>query len=90
MGTLMKQGEDVKTDGVMILNISGATCLGLMAGMVNDTIVLVIVLFVEEPIKSENWQYREVAIMAFISILDELSDEVIRQYASGSIDQMIW
>ena len=90
MGTLMKQGEDVKTDGVMILNISGATCLGLMAGMVNDAIVLVIVLFVEKPIKSEDWQYREVAIMAFISILDELSDEVIRQYASGSIDQMIW
>ena len=66
MDTLLKQDEDADAeDEIWNLSMSASTCLGLVAGTVEDIIVPAVMPFVEQNIQSENWLNREAATMAF-------------------------
>jgi importin subunit beta-1 len=57
--------------------MAAATCLNLFAQCVGDNIVSPIVPFVESNISNEDWRFREAAVMAFGSILDGPSPELL-------------
>ncbi len=83
---LTKQDEDASQDDeVWNLSMAGATCLALIATTTEDDVVPVIIPFVQQHIQSENWRYREAATMAFSSILDGPSSEVIGKFVNQSI-----
>lgn len=73
----MKQDEHAKLDDDYLWNLSmsGATCLELVVGTVDNAIVPMIMPFVHDHIQSENWRCKEAATMAFSSILIGPSDE---------------
>lgn len=88
--TLTKQDEEVEIDDDQWnLNMSGATCLTLVANCVEDAIVPAIMPFVQQNIQSENWRHREAATMAFSSILEGPGDEAIGQYVNQSIPVLL-
>eukprot|EP00567_Pseudictyota_dubia_P000409 CAMPEP_0197465044 /NCGR_PEP_ID=MMETSP1175-20131217/64336_1 /TAXON_ID=1003142 /ORGANISM="Triceratium dubium, Strain CCMP147" /LENGTH=870 /DNA_ID=CAMNT_0043001049 /DNA_START=88 /DNA_END=2700 /DNA_ORIENTATION=+ len=88
--TLTKQDEDVDVDEeAWNLSMAGATCLGLVASTVGDAVVPIVMPFVQQHIKSENWRYREAATMAFSSILDGPSGESIGPYVNQSIPVLL-
>jgi len=88
--TLTKQDEDADVDDdVWNLSMAGATCLALVANTVEDLIVPIIMPFVQQHIKSENWRYREAATMGFSSILDGPSIEAIGPYVNQSIPVLL-
>ncbi|KAG6485360.1 importin subunit beta-1-like [Zingiber officinale] len=69
--TLLKQEEDQdQEDGVWNLSMAGGTCLGLIARTVGDTIVPLVMPFVESNITKDDWRCREAATFAFGSILE--------------------
>ena len=83
---LTKQDEDAaQDDEIWNLSMSAATCLGLIANTTEDKVVPVIMPFVQQHIQSEDWRFREAATMAFSSILDGPSSEVIGPFVNQSI-----
>lgn len=66
---LLKQDEDADDDEWNISMAAGA-CIGLLAGVVSDTIVQPVIPFIEANIRAEDWHQREAAVMAFGAILD--------------------
>ncbi|CAO3677794.1 unnamed protein product [Umbelopsis vinacea] len=73
---LTKQEEDEDEDEWNV-SMAAATCLNLFAQCVGDSIVSPIVPFVESNISNEDWRFREAAVMAFGSILDGPSPELL-------------
>ena len=83
---LTKQDEDAAHDDeIWNLSMSAATCLGLIANTTEDKVVPVIMPFVQQHIQSDNWRFREAATMAFSSILDGPSTDVIGPFVNQSI-----
>ncbi|CAM9411941.1 unnamed protein product [Ectocarpus sp. 6 AP-2014] len=69
--TLSKQDEDSADDlEHWDLAKAGATCLRLIAQLVDDDVVDQMVPFVTENIQSANWRQREAAVMAFGAVLE--------------------
>ncbi|KAF8720311.1 hypothetical protein AX14_011024 [Amanita brunnescens Koide BX004] len=66
---LTKQVEDADEDEWNV-SMAAGTCLSLLAGAVQDSIVPTVIPFIEAHIKSDDWHFREAAIMAFGSILE--------------------
>lgn len=86
---MTKQDEDITDDEVWNVSMAASTCLALIACTVEDDVVPVIVPFVQQHITNENWRYREAATMAFGSILDGPSSEVIGPYVNQSIPVLL-
>jgi len=82
--TLTKQNEDHDFDD-FTLQMAGQLCLTSVSQTVEDNIVPVVMPFVNANIQDANWRNRDAAIMAFISILDGPSAEVIGQYVQQSV-----
>jgi|EP00970_Alexandrium_tamarense_P004265 importin subunit beta-1 len=88
--TLTKQDEDLEVDDdVWNLSMSGATCLTLVANTVEDAVVPVIMPFVQQNIQSDNWRNREAATMAFSSILEGPSGDVIGPFVNQAIPVLL-
>uniref|UniRef100_A0A6U3SM86 Importin N-terminal domain-containing protein n=1 Tax=Ditylum brightwellii TaxID=49249 RepID=A0A6U3SM86_9STRA len=88
--TLTKQDEDADVDeDTWNLSMAGATCLSLVANTVEDLVVPVIMPFVQSNIQSDNWRLREAAIMAFSSVLEGPSMEIIGPYVNQSIPVLL-
>lgn len=66
---LTRQEEDADEDEWNVAMAAG-TCLSLLAAAVNDIIVQAVIPFIEAHITSQDWHFREAAVMAFGSILD--------------------
>lgn len=66
---LTRQDEDADDDEWNV-SMAAGTCLSLLALAVNDTIVQAVIPFIEAHITSQDWHFREAAVMAFGSILD--------------------
>lgn len=66
---LTRQEEDADEDEWNV-SMAAATCLGLLAQAVSDNIVAAVVPFIEANIRSQDWHFREAAVMAFGSILE--------------------
>ncbi|KAI8972612.1 ARM repeat-containing protein [Trametes punicea] len=66
---LTHQDEDADEDEWDVSK-AAATCLGLLAQAVQDTIVAAVIPFIEANIRATDWHLREAAVMTFGSILD--------------------
>jgi len=87
---LTKQDEDAALDEeTWNLSMAGATCLSLVANTVENSIVPVVMPFVQKHIKSDNWRFREAGTMAFGSILEGPSVEAIGPYVNQSIPVLL-
>jgi importin subunit beta-1 len=86
--TLTKQDEDPDNDD-FTLQMAGQLCLTSVSQTVEDSIVPVVMPFVNANIQDTNWRNRDAAIMAFISILDGPSAEIIGPYVSQSVQPML-
>jgi importin subunit beta-1 len=83
-----EEAEDFDEDAWNI-SMAGATCLSLVAQVVEDKIVPVVMPFVQANIHSENWRLREAATMCFGSILEGPSSEVIGPYVQQSVPLLL-
>ncbi|KAG0057156.1 karyopherin beta [Gryganskiella cystojenkinii] len=73
---MAKQDEDDDEDD-WNLSMAAGTCLSLTAQCVGDECVAPVIQFVEANIRHQDWQYREASVMAFGSILDGPSEELL-------------
>eukprot|EP00978_Attheya_sp_CCMP212_P028194 scaffold96626_cov55-Attheya_sp.AAC.1 len=88
--TMTKQDEEADLDEeTWNISMSGSTCLTLVANTVEDLVVPIVMPFVLQNIKSENWRLREAATMAFSSILEGPTIEVIGPYVNQSIPVLL-
>ncbi|KAG0197142.1 karyopherin beta [Mortierella sp. GBA30] len=74
---LMAKQEDDDDEDDWNLSMAAGTCLSLTAQCVGDAIVAPVIQFVEANIRHAEWQYREASVMAFGSILDGPSHELL-------------
>jgi len=86
--TLTKQDDDPDNDD-FTLQMAGQLCLTSVSQTVEDNIVPVVMPFVNANIQDANWRNRDAAIMAFISILDGPSADIIGPYVSQSIQPLL-
>ncbi|GAB6028323.1 Importin subunit beta-1 [Chamberlinius hualienensis] len=77
MQTLTKQDESDDEDDWNPCKAAGV-CLMLLASCCEDSIVPIVLPFVEENIKNPDWKYRDAAVMAFGSILEGPDPESLR------------
>ncbi|KAF9209269.1 karyopherin beta [Haplosporangium sp. Z 27] len=73
---MAKQEEDDEEDD-WNLSMAAGTCLSLTAQCVGDSIVGPVIQFVEANIRNAQWQYREASVMAFGSIMEGPSPELL-------------
>lgn len=85
---LTKQEEDA-TDDEWNVSMAAGTALALLAQCVQDGIVTPVIPFVEGNIKSEDWRFREAAVMAFGSILDGPSETVLTPLVAQALPTLI-
>ena len=85
---LTQQDEDADEDE-WNPSMAAGTCLSLLASCVEDGIVPPVVQFVESQIRSSDWRFREAAVMAFGSILDGPSSDVLKPLVSGALPVII-
>ncbi|KAF8638413.1 hypothetical protein AX17_002220 [Amanita inopinata Kibby_2008] len=85
---LTKQEEEADEDEWNV-SMAAGTCLSLLAGAVQDAIVPSVIPFIEAHIKSEDWHYREAAIMAFGSILEGPDPNVLTPLVNQALPLLI-
>ncbi|PPQ77891.1 hypothetical protein CVT25_015378 [Psilocybe cyanescens] len=85
---LTQQEEDAEEDEWNV-SMAAATCLALLAGAVQDTIVPAVIPFIEANIKAENWHQREAAIMTFGSILEGPDPAVLTPLVNQALPLLI-
>ncbi|KAF9325333.1 karyopherin beta [Linnemannia elongata] len=73
---MTKQDEDDDEDDWNLCMAAG-TCLSVTAQSVGDACVAPVIQFVETNIRHAQWQYREASVMAFGSILEGPSQELL-------------
>ncbi|PWN26198.1 ARM repeat-containing protein [Jaminaea rosea] len=69
MDLLKVQDENDDEDDWNVAKAAG-TCIGLLANCVQDDIVPIAIPFIEQNIKSADWQSRDAAVLCFGSVLD--------------------
>lgn len=85
---LTKQEEDADDDEWNV-SMAAATCLNLLAMAVQDAIVPAVIPFIEAHIKSEDWHFREAAVMTFGSILDGPDPAVLTPLVNQALPLLI-
>jgi len=85
---LTKQQDDADDDEWNI-SMAASTCLSLLAMAVQDAIVPAVIPFIEAHIKTDNWHFREAAVMAFGSILDGPDPSVLSSLANQALQVLI-
>lgn len=69
--------------------MAAGTCLSLLAGAVQDSIVPAVIPFIEAHIKSTDWHHREAAVMTFGSILEGPDPSVLTPLVSQALPLLI-
>ncbi|KAM6493384.1 Armadillo-type fold [Amanita muscaria] len=85
---LTKQVEDADEDEWNV-SMAAATSLSLLAAAVQDAIVPSVIPFIEAHIKSEDWHYREAAVMTFGSILEGPDPNVLTPLVNQALPLLI-
>uniref|UniRef100_A0A914ZAG2 Importin N-terminal domain-containing protein n=1 Tax=Panagrolaimus superbus TaxID=310955 RepID=A0A914ZAG2_9BILA len=88
LNTLARQEEDDDEDEWVPAKASGV-CIMLLAQCTQDEIVPLILPFIQQHFENPDWHFREAAIMAFGSILDGPSQEILNQLVGGAIMPLI-
>ena len=86
--TLVLQDENADDDELNLPDTAGL-CLEMISQTVRAHIIPLAMPFVQQHINSENWHYRDAAIVAFTSILDGPSTESVRQFVAESIPVLL-
>ncbi|KAH9607527.1 hypothetical protein KSS87_017457 [Heliosperma pusillum] len=88
--TLLKQEEDQdQDDSNWNISMAGGTCLGLVARTVGDSVVQLVMPFVEANISSQEWRCREAATFAFGSILDGPKVETLSPLVHAGLEFLL-
>ncbi|KAK9715991.1 hypothetical protein RND81_06G204200 [Saponaria officinalis] len=88
--TLLKQEEDQdQDDSNWNISMAGGTCLGLVARTVGDSVVPLVMPFVEGNITSQEWRCREAATFAFGSILDGPKIETLSPLVHAGLEFLL-
>ncbi|KAH9893956.1 ARM repeat-containing protein [Cubamyces lactineus] len=85
---LTHQDEDADEDEWDVSK-AAATCLGLLAQAVQDTIVAAVIPFIEANIRASDWHMREAAVMTFGSILDGPDPNVLTPLVNQALPILI-
>jgi len=85
---LTKQEEDADDDEWNV-SMAAGTCLSLLAGAVQDSIVPAVIPFIEAHIKAEDWHHREAAVMTFGSILEGPDPSVLTPLVNQALPLLI-
>lgn len=85
---LTKQQEDADEDEWNV-SMAAGTCLSLLAGAVQDSIVPAVIPFIEAHIKAEDWHQREAAVMTFGSILEGPDPAVLTPLVNQALPLLI-
>ncbi|CAO3590196.1 unnamed protein product [Absidia cylindrospora] len=85
---LTKQEEDEDEDEWNV-SMAAATCLSLLAQTVRNVIISPIVPFVDTNIRNGDWRCREAAVMAFGSILDGPTVDVLTPLVDQALPTLI-
>ncbi|KIY48517.1 ARM repeat-containing protein [Fistulina hepatica ATCC 64428] len=85
---LTKQEEDADEDEWNV-SMAAGTCLSLLAAAVQDHIVPAVIPFIEAHINSDDWHYREAAVMAFGSILEGPDPSVLTPLVNQALPLLI-
>lgn len=88
MQKLTKQ-EEIDDEDDWNPSKAAGVCLMLLATCCEDEIVPHVLPFIEENIKSENWRYRDAALMAFGSILGGLESNTLKPLVERAMPTMI-
>lgn len=87
--TLLTRQEDDAEDDEWNVSMAAATCLALLAGAVQDSVVPAVIPFIEAHIKSGDWHQREAAIMTFGSILEGPDPAVLKPLVDQALPLLI-
>ncbi|KAG9295964.1 hypothetical protein G9A89_011816 [Geosiphon pyriformis] len=85
---LTKQEEDADEDDWNV-SMAAGTCLSLLAQCVEDAVVAPVIPFVENHIRSQEWRYREAAVMAFGSILEGPEHKMLGNLVNQALPVLI-
>lgn len=88
MLTLTKQEEYDDEDDWNPCKAAGV-CLSLMASCCEDEIVELAVPFINEHIKSQDWKFRDAAVMALGSILEGPEPSTLQQHVTMLMESLI-
>ncbi|KAL1914260.1 uncharacterized protein VTP21DRAFT_9074 [Calcarisporiella thermophila] len=69
--------------------MASATCLSLLAQCVQDAVVGPIIPFVENHIRSNDWRYRDAAVMAFGTILVGPNEDILAPLVAQALPVLI-
>eukprot|EP00604_Paraphysomonas_vestita_P001781 CAMPEP_0174823068 /NCGR_PEP_ID=MMETSP1107-20130205/21138_1 /TAXON_ID=36770 /ORGANISM="Paraphysomonas vestita, Strain GFlagA" /LENGTH=635 /DNA_ID=CAMNT_0016044165 /DNA_START=668 /DNA_END=2575 /DNA_ORIENTATION=+ len=84
LNTLTKQEEDLSDDSWNI-SMAAAACIESLAKAIQDTIVDLVIPFIQENIGSNNWRLKEASIMAFSCIMDGPSGEKLTPIVASAL-----
>lgn len=88
MEKLTKQ-EEFDDDDDWNPSKSGGVCLMLLATCCEDEIVPHVLPFIKDNIKSENWRFRDAALMVFGSILSGLDASTLKPLVEQALPTLI-
>ncbi|KAJ3044887.1 karyopherin beta [Rhizophlyctis rosea] len=86
---LMTKKEDDDDEDEWNVSMSAATCLSLVAGAAEEAIVRPLVPHIERHITSEDWRYREAAVMAFGSIMSGPDPQILVPLVQSALPTLI-
>jgi importin subunit beta-1 len=89
LDTMLKQEDQDQDDSIWNISMAGGTCLGLVARTVGDSIVKLVMPFVEGNILNPDWHCREAATYAFGSILEGPSVETLGPLVTNGLDFLL-
>ncbi|KAL5550764.1 hypothetical protein UlMin_000940 [Ulmus minor] len=88
--TLLKQEEDQdQDDSIWNVSMAGGTCLCLVARTVGDSILPLVMPFVEGNITKPDWRCREAATYAFGSVLEGPTIEKLSPLVHSALDFLL-
>ncbi|KAL7579807.1 hypothetical protein ACA910_021940 [Epithemia clementina (nom. ined.)] len=86
---LLTQQDEDDDDDSNNLQEKAANCLELISLTVEGLIVPHVIPYVQQHIQSQDWRYRDAAIVAFMTILDGPSTDDIGKFVDQSIQVML-
>lgn len=87
--TLMTRQEEDADEDEWNISMSASYCLGALSQAVQDPIVAAVMPFIESNIRSEDWHFREAAVMAFSCILDGPDPSLLNNLVNSALPILI-
>jgi importin subunit beta-1 len=87
--TLMTRQEEDADEDEWNISMSASYCLGALSQAVQDPIVAAVMPFIESNIRSDDWHFREAAVMAFSCILDGPDPSLLNSLVNSAMPILI-